>query len=78
MGAGRCEQSYPSRGRESASGQSRPEPGGDVTGDEITTVTVPVAGGTWCKGGPSVAVTGPLGRVRVRAIGKKPKRDSGC
>ena len=47
-----------------------------MTGDEIKTVTVPVAGGTWCKGGQSVAVTGPLGRMRVRAEGKKPYVES--
>ena len=43
-----------------------------MTGNEITTVTVPVAGGTWCKGGPRVAETGPLGWMRVRAVDKKP------
>ena len=63
-------------GRESVRGPSLPEPGRDATGDEITTVTVPVAGCTWCKGGLSVAVTGPLGRMRICAVGKKPYVES--
>ena len=37
-------------GRESASDPSRPEPSGDATGDDSTTVTEPVVGGAWCKG----------------------------
>ena len=60
----------------SCSGPSRPEPSRDATGDENATVTVPVAGGAWCKGGLSVAVTRPLGRMRVRAVGKKPYVES--
>ena len=63
-------------GRESACGPSRPEPSRDAIGDEITTVTVPIAGGTWCKGGLSVAVTGQLGRMKVRAVGKRPNVES--
>ena len=60
----------------SASGLSLPEPSRDATGDENATVTMPVAGGTWFKGGLSVAVTGPLGRMRVSAVGKKPYVES--
>ena len=57
-------------------GPSQPDPrtGRDATGNEFATVTrtQPVAGGTWCNGGLGIAVTGPLGRMRVRAVGKKP------
>jgi hypothetical protein len=51
-GAGRREQSWPSRGRESVTGPSRPEPRWDVTGSSVVgaAVTVPVTGGGWCKG----------------------------
>ena len=55
-------------GRESASGPSRQgrDRGGDIDRDRAR------SGGSWCKGGLSVAVTGPLGRMNIRAVGKKP------